>query len=69
MTLGEMALGEMTISRWYGVPFFRCRPRVCVFSPQHDEMRMQVISPNAISPKNLVESFRLKQLGEMTKRE
>ena len=30
---------------------------------------MQVISPNAISPKNLVESFRLKKLGEMTKRE
>ena len=20
-------------SGWYGVPFFRCRPRVCVFSP------------------------------------
>ena len=20
---------------WYGVPYFRCRPRVCVFSPQH----------------------------------
>ena len=31
--------------------------------------RMQVISPNAISPKNLVESFRLRKLGEMTKRE
>ena len=30
---------------------------------------MQVISPNAISPKNLVESFRLRKLGEMTKRE
>ena len=28
---------------------------------------MQVISTNAISPKNLVESFRLKKLGEMTK--
>ena len=26
---------------WYsglfGVPYFRCRPRVCVFSPQHDD--------------------------------
>ena len=22
-------------SGWYGVPYFRCRPR-CVFSPQHD---------------------------------
>ena len=31
--------------------------------------RMQVISPNGISPKNLVESFRLRKLGEMTKRE
>ena len=20
-------------SGWYGVPYFRCRPRVCVFSP------------------------------------
>ena len=23
-------------SGWYGVPYFRCIPRVCVFSPQHD---------------------------------
>ena len=24
-------------SGWYGVPYFRRRPRVCVFSPQHDD--------------------------------
>ena len=24
-------------SGWYGVPYFRCSPRVCVFSPQHDD--------------------------------
>ena len=24
-------------SGWYGVPYSRCRPRVCVFSPQHDD--------------------------------
>ena len=24
-------------SGWYGVPYFRCRPQVCVFSPQHDD--------------------------------
>ena len=36
-------------------------------SPSPSQRRMQVISPNAISPKNLVESFRLKKLGEMTK--
>ena len=29
---------------WYGVPNFRCRPRVCVFSPQHDDTRRSVIS-------------------------
>ena len=24
-------------SGWYSVPYFRCRPRVCVFSPQLDD--------------------------------
>ena len=24
-------------SGWFGVPYFRCRPRACVFSPQHDD--------------------------------
>ena len=22
---------------WYGVHYFRCKPRECVFSPQHDD--------------------------------
>ena len=26
-------------SGWYGVSFFRCKPRVCVFSPQHNDTR------------------------------
>ena len=24
-------------SGWYGVTYFRCRPQVCLLSPQHDD--------------------------------
>ena len=36
--VGRSAMQNMVYrdSGWYGVPFFRCRPRVCVFFPQID---------------------------------
>ena len=55
----ELKKNDKTIN----VGMMQSMKRASDMSPFH---RMQVISPNAISPKNLVKSFRLKKLGEMT---
>ena len=65
-------------SGWYGVPYFRCRPRECVFSLQHDDTHgtwlMTKIHEDSghfgknmaadVSQKNVPKRLRLKTFAE-----